>query len=127
MNRMMPLLGALLVQTPSGCSQRDPLVVPEAQLASSESRARGRALFRQYCALCHGERADGNGVRRSGLSSKPIDFTSRGWRQSASPAPLFHHVHDGVPGTAMPAWRIFSDAQIWDLVAYVLSVSGAKR
>jgi len=125
MKRTMALLGAWVVQTSLACSTRDLLPLPEQQLASVAARARGRALFEQHCVLCHGVHADGHGVRREGLSSRPVDFTSLGWRQSASPRRLFHHLRDGVPGTAMPAWHIFSDSQTWDLVAYLLSVTEA--
>jgi mono/diheme cytochrome c family protein len=99
------------------------LAVPEARLASPAARRRGRALFLRHCALCHGERADGHGLRRSSLSSDPRDFTSREWRARTSPRHVYAVVRDGVPGTAMPAWRTLDESQTWDLVAYVLSVA----
>ena len=40
------------------------IAVPEERLRSAEARERGRALFLEHCALCHGERADGRGVRQ---------------------------------------------------------------
>ena len=63
------------------------LKVPERTLASPEARERGRALYLQHCALCHGDRADGRGVRRQGLNSPPRDFTDPAWRRRTSPAP----------------------------------------
>ena len=41
------------------------------RLASPEFRERGRVVFAQNCAHCHGVRADGQGIRREGLSGKP--------------------------------------------------------
>ena len=113
----------------SGCSAEeartsyDDIDVPVARLGSDDARQRGRALFRQRCALCHGERADGRGVRSKGLSSKPIDFTSATWRSSATPTRVFRILKEGKRGTSMPAWPTLSDDQKWDVIAYVLSVA----
>jgi high-affinity iron transporter len=124
--------GAILAisLTFSGCSDRDRdlppeyrrLEAPEARLRSAEARERGRALFEQHCALCHGTRADGQGVRREGLTSRPRDFTDPSWRGRASPPRIFYALREGVRGTAMPSWRSLSDGETWDLVAFLLSV-----
>ena len=100
--------------------------MPEAALASKEARARGRALFLEHCALCHGERADGQGVRREGLTSPPRDFTDPAWRLRTSPRRTFYTIREGVRGTAMPAWAALGDSDVWDLVAYLRSVSGDR-
>lgn len=98
--------------------------VPAAVLASPEARERGRALFVTHCALCHGERGDGEGLRREGLDRRPRNFTDRSWRQSTSPRRVFFAIREGIAGTAMPAWGILSDQDAWDLTAYVLSLGG---
>lgn len=99
------------------------LEVPLSRLSSDEARERGRELFRDKCALCHGKRGDGNGVRSSALSRRPPDFTNPGWRQSTTPREVFKLVSEGKRGTSMPAWPTLSDDQTWDLVAYVLSLA----
>ena len=99
------------------------LEIPEELLASPEARARGRDLYFQHCALCHGARADGKGVRQN-LSSRPRSFLDPAWRQRSSPRSVFHVIQKGLAGTAMPAWKNLDNDQTWDLVAYVLSVSG---
>ena len=96
--------------------------VPEARLASAEARDRGRGLYLEHCALCHGERGDGRGRRRN-LSSRPRDFTDHRWRDDTSPLEVYHAVREGVHGTAMPAWKVLDDGQTWDLVAFVLSLT----
>jgi high-affinity iron transporter len=98
------------------------LAVPEARLASPDGRRRGRELYLDHCALCHGERADGRGVRRN-LSSDPRDLTDPAWRRRNSPRQVYAVIRDGVRGTAMPAWRTLDEDATWDLVAYVLSVA----
>ena len=73
----MKAMGALVMSLAlSACSAEDApstidyskVEVPVERLSSDDARGRGRSLFRKKCALCHGERADGNGARREGLS-----------------------------------------------------------
>ena len=97
--------------------------VPRAQLASPEARVRGRAIFLDKCALCHGVDADGRGVRTQGLSGRPVNFRSAQWRARASAAGVYSVLQQGVRGTSMPAWPTLSEDQKWDVVAYVLSVA----
>jgi mono/diheme cytochrome c family protein len=99
------------------------LEVPMARLSSDEARDRGRLLFKQKCELCHGERADGKGVRSKGLSGKPANFTNAEWRASVTPLSVFEVLSEGKRGTSMPAWPTLTDDEKWDLVAYVLSVA----
>ncbi len=98
------------------------LVVPGARLASMESRNRGRRLFLQHCALCHGDRADGRGMRREGLTSSPRDLTDPAWRRRTSPRRVFYTIREGSAGTSMPAWKSLDEEETWDLAAYVLAV-----
>jgi len=105
-----------------------------------ESLARGRELYAQNCAACHGEKGGGDGVfadelARAGeasmqsmagadgmLMQSPVDFTARGRMLGASPALLQGKILRGGMGTGMPMWgSIFTEEQIWDLVAYVYS------
>jgi mono/diheme cytochrome c family protein len=96
---------------------------PEASLRSAASRQRGRRLFVAYCALCHGEAANGRGARAEGLARSPADFTNHAWRRRTSPRRAFFLIREGVRGTPMPSWKSLSDDEVWDLVAYVLSVA----
>ena len=97
--------------------------VPQARLADPAARERGRALFASHCVLCHGERGDGRGERRAGLSSPPRDFTDPAWQSRTSALQIFSSVRQGVPGTAMPSWAALSEEDCWDLVAYVRSLA----
>src|SRR5512143_2938534 len=97
------------------------MAVPGPRLASAEARRRGRALFLSHCAICHGERADGRGARREGLTSAPRDFTDATWKQRTSPRRIFFVIREGSRGTPMPAWGVLSDGDIWDLTAYLIS------
>jgi high-affinity iron transporter len=108
----------------SGGAPRSPRTeaVPAARLADPAARDRGRALFARYCALCHGERGDGRGERRTGLSSPPQDLTDPAWQSRTSTLQVFRTLREGVPGTPMPSWAALSEDDAWDLVAYVRSL-----
>ena len=95
------------------------IIVPEAQLGSDSAFRRGERLYQTNCALCHGARLDGRGTRQTGFTQPPRNFTDEAWRRSTSPRRVFFAIREGIPGTAMAAWRAFDVAETWDLVAYL--------
>jgi mono/diheme cytochrome c family protein len=102
------------------------LAVPDERLAAASARERGRTVFLMNCAICHGERGEGLGIRREGLVGRPRDFTSSAWRTSTSPQRVVFAIREGVAQTSMPAWPTLSDDEVWDVTAYVLSL-GERR
>jgi high-affinity iron transporter len=98
--------------------------VPEALLSSTATQTRGRKLFLEHCALCHGEQGDGHGARTEGLTRAPRDFTDMNWRRSISPRRVFFVIREGLSGTPMPQWKSLSEQDAWDMTAYVLSLGG---
>jgi mono/diheme cytochrome c family protein len=125
-------LTALLVLSACSGGDRDlpaayrRLAVPTAQLDSAAAGERGRALFLAHCALCHGERGDGHGVRREDLTVAPRDFTDAEWQRKTTPRRIYYTILEGVHGTPMPHWSIFTPREVWDLVAYVRSLGGPR-
>src|SRR3989442_7594440 len=55
----------------------------------------GEYQFRSNCAFCHGLGARGGG--------RGPDLTRANKRHGTSDAEIYHNIHDGIPGTAMPA------------------------
>ncbi len=83
--------------------------------------ARGSMLFTQNCAGCHGANGDGNGLAASGLSPRPANlrlhqFTTQGVVQA---------LWNGVPGSAMPAWRDLPVSDLASLTIYVQTLHSA--
>jgi mono/diheme cytochrome c family protein len=73
-------------------------------------------LFAKNCASCHGATGMGDGVAAPPLARTPANFHAR--------QPTVTHaisvVADGVPGTAMPAWKTkLSESQRAKLAGYV--------
>jgi mono/diheme cytochrome c family protein len=104
----------------ASCNRQPP--PPAAPPSDPDAVARGAQLFATSCAPCHGERADGHGVRRRSLTSSPADLTRLSAERS-DPQRLFAVLRDGVPGSDMPSWRALSERERWDLVAFVRSLS----
>jgi mono/diheme cytochrome c family protein len=132
--RRFALIALLMALACPGCAGPDGdlparyrrIAVPSATLASATARARGRTLFLAHCALCHGVRGDGHGLRREGLSEPPRDFTDSEWRASTTPRRVFFAIREGLAGTPMPAWKSLSEADAWNLTAYVLTLGKEK-
>jgi high-affinity iron transporter len=92
------------------------------QLAMLPRRApdleRGRALYLQACAACHGTKGTPQ-VANLGLPTRPTAFSSKQEVARLSPQRIFAAVSFGVPGTAMPSFTgAVDDNAIWD-VAYL--------
>jgi cytochrome c oxidase cbb3-type subunit 3 len=77
--------------------------------------AEGKRLFTFYnCSGCH---ANGGG----GMGPPLMDDK---WIYGSDPAAIFSSIVEGRPN-GMPSWRNkIADAQVWQLVAYVQSMSG---
>ncbi len=78
----------------------------------------GRQLFTRQCSVCHGVRATGGDVGP--------DLTTGAFEHASTDAGLFSVISDGIPDTPMAGLnRNRSDQAVWQLVAYVRSLSGS--
>jgi mono/diheme cytochrome c family protein len=85
---------------------------------------RGKDLYLHKCALCHGEKADGNGPAASSLDTKPANLKKMSGMHSDEE--IAATIENG--RGAMPAWKnILSESQIRDMVNYVQSLSGPDK
>jgi cytochrome c oxidase cbb3-type subunit 3 len=93
-------------------------------LAGGGERERlGERIFQQNCAFCHA--ADGTGRNWIGsfLEPAPRDLTDADAMAALDGGRLRDAIAEGVPGTAMPAWRtVLSAGEIDAVAAYVESV-----
>jgi mono/diheme cytochrome c family protein len=103
--------------------------VPEANPVafSSESAARGEAIFLNRCWGCHGKKADGHGPNAEDIVPRPRNLRNKPFVGAMAYARLHESIKYGVQGTAMPAAGFdfaLDDKSIGDLINYVLSLNG---
>lgn len=122
-----------------GASQRWDLVAAAwAANTTPAGLANGRIIYSQNCAACHGENGGGDGVFADQLAAagaasmqamsgemsiqRPANFSDPARLLGASPALLQGKILRGGMGSGMPIWgNIFSEPQIWDVIAYLYS------
>ncbi len=82
------------------------------------TRASGKAVFAQNCAVCH--KADGSGLIGPNL-------TDRAWIHGGAPDKVFATINDGVAAKGMPAWgpQLGSDRTA-AVAAYVVSIENTN-
>jgi high-affinity iron transporter len=99
-------------------------VTEEVFPAEPPSASRGRALFADHCATCHGTAADGRGPSAEGLEPPPADFTDPDFMRAETPFDFYHVITIGRRNAAMPAWEeVLSRQDRWDLVSYLWTVA----
>lgn len=97
---------------------------------SSDERGNEVGLYRRHCAHCHGISGDGAGPTAAFLNPYPRDyrrgmFKFKSTERAARPTrdDLKRILHQGIPGTAMPSFRLLAPNQIDAIVEYVVYLS----
>ena len=124
-------LGVVLAQTPSKPVAKDNSVYAELAKAPKKAAARrnpfatdpdavaaGGKLFGLHCAECHGDMAEGT-------KKAPSLFADE--VQRATPGTLFWLLTNGVVRRGMPVWSKLPEAQRWQLVSYIKSMTLASK
>jgi cytochrome c oxidase cbb3-type subunit 3 len=96
-------------------------------MAAQGNDASGKKLYLTYCFLCHGATGKGDGFAAAIQPTKPRNLTDDAHMSARTDQQLFDAISGG--GAAfhgsitMPYWRdSLTEAQIWDLVAYLRTV-----
>lgn len=96
--------------------------VSVAAAAAPVSMAEAGRIYSENCAVCHGDRGDGQTRARFGLNPKPRDFTTAGAAAELNRERMITSVVEGREGTAMVGWHgRLSMAQIEGVVDYIRS------
>jgi mono/diheme cytochrome c family protein len=83
---------------------------------------RGRAIYEQRCAICHGTQGKGDGPEAPFLSPRPASLLSAG-TSVKSDGELLDIIANGKPRTAMPGWKdTLTEDQRQDVLAYIRSL-----
>lgn len=107
------------------------LAVPPKPEVTSDFIARGKTVYDQNCAACHGQNGDGQGDAAAFLLPRPRDFITANYRLRSTPTgklptdvDLFRSVSLGMTGTPMPPWRFhLSENDRWAVVEFIKTFS----
>ena len=116
-NTFMKPAGTLLETTATAHAPETKATVEAKPAAASEQ---GRTLFVRNCAVCHGEKGDGQSRARNSLNPPPRDFTSPEETAQLTRERMIQSVTNGRPGTAMMPWKTrMSKTEIETVVDFV--------
>ena len=87
---------------------------------------KGKEIYHEKCAYCHGDSGKGDGPSASYSSPQPRNFTkshikirSTAFGKIPTDEDLFERITLGMPGTTMPGWSNLSASDRWSLVLYL--------
>jgi cbb3-type cytochrome c oxidase subunit II len=85
---------------------------------------KGKTIFTRECLVCHSDTGRGDGPYIDGLQPPPPDFGDGSYGTLQNPsytdADYFWRISEGLPWSAMPAWKLqYSAEEIWQLVHYI--------
>ncbi len=83
----------------------------------------GQASYKtNNCAVCHGDKGDGNGPAGASLNPKARNFISEKYKFGSKPEQVFKTISEGSKNTSMAGFAHISEEERWGLVYYVLSL-----
>lgn len=100
--------------------------VKEPWTENAEVANYGASLFKNNCAMCHGEKALGDGVAGASLNPKPRNLVEGQWKQGGDSISLFSTLSKGIAGSSMPAFGHFKPEDRWALVQFIRSITKNK-
>lgn len=88
-----------------------------------ELMGKGKKIFEQICAPCHGSKGDGKGLAGAVLNPPPTDFQKplKEWPNTkGNLEKIFEVISKGIPNSAMVAWAQYSEQERWGLAYTVM-------
>jgi mono/diheme cytochrome c family protein len=99
-------------------SRTNPLQPDAGNLGAGERLYLGNASD-SGCAICHGDRGEGNGPLATQFSPPPRNFACAKTVNDIADGQLFWIIRFGSPGTSMPSHPKLTDEQIWQVVLHL--------
>lgn len=83
----------------------------------------GMMIYNDKCQSCHGPQGKGDGILAAGLDPEPTDFQDAGTLKSLTAVQAYNVAKLGLEGTAMRSFAELSEAELWDVSFYIMSLS----
>ena len=95
--------------------------------ASAENKgdaAKGKTIYENNCAACHGPEGKGDGVAAQALDPKPRDLSDAAFTSTVTNEHLYKVISEGGPAVGLsplmaPWGGILSESDIWDVIAFI--------
>ncbi len=75
-----------------------------AESAKGVNNIDGAKIYKKNCAVCHGDKGDGNSRAAAGLRTKPRNFTSKDIIKTLTRERMIQSVRTGIDGSPMVSW-----------------------
>ena len=113
--RWAVIVGSFFILSSLGTAQGKDPVPPK---KTSDLLKKGKKIFEQTCAPCHGSKGDGKGPAGAVLKPPPTDFTLplKDWPYTkGNLQKIFEVITKGIPNSSMVPWTQYSEQERWAL------------
>ena len=100
--------------------------IAEPWVANPDMVTRGKKVFGQNCALCHGAEGHGDGAAGQALDPKPRNLVDGPWKKVGGFTGWFTVVTHGIEGTGMASFAHIDVKDRWAVVQFIDSITKAK-
>lgn len=86
----------------------------------------GKFVYKNTCAVCHGDKGLGDGPAGLALKPPPRNFVEGKWKRGGDSISLYTTLQKGLEGTLMVSFKQLPKADRWALVQFVRSLTKNK-
>jgi len=95
-------------------------------LENPDMVAHGQKVYKNNCAVCHGDKGLGDGVAGGALVPKPRNLVEGNWTKGGTSRELFITLQNGIEGGSMAAFKHLPKVDRWAMVQYMRSITNNK-
>jgi len=114
---------------PSATKEIIPPIDPKTVMTPNpELMARGKAVYAQSCATCHGPEGKGDGPGGKGLTPPPRNFTANAaWKNGTRLEDIYRTLEEGLKGSSMVSYNYLSKRDRMALAHVVQSLGSFEH
>jgi cytochrome c5 len=100
--------------------------VPNPVKATADSQAKAKAIYEIDCAMCHGDKGNGQTDLAKSMSLSNVDFTDPKNLEGKADGDLFDIIRNGKDKMPPEAAGRANDDTVWNLIIYIRKFAGAQ-